>query len=89
MPLDLSALTGDVGSYIAKINLHVTAKVTTSSGSYYTTLVYIGDGKFGIFWRKFNSKFNKTFSIDFVNNRIVNVTGTKRSGTTQVSEICD
>lgn len=87
IPIDFSAVTGDAGSYVARINLHVTAKVTTSSGSYYTTLVYIGDGKLGIYFGENTAQNStKTFSIDFVNNRIVEVTGTKRSGTTQVNE---
>lgn len=87
IPLDLSAVTSNAGSYVARINLHVTAEVTTGSGSYYTTLVYISDGKLGVYFgENADQNSTKTFSIDFVNNRIVEVTGTKRSGTTQVSE---
>lgn len=82
IPLDLSALTSNAGCYVARINLHVTAKVTTGSGSYYTTVVYIGDGKLGIYFGENSDKSStKTFSVDFMNNRIVEVTGSKRIGT--------
>lgn len=73
-PIDMSLL--GYGAYLVVTSLSVTAKITTSSGSYLTTVVAVDDGKYcQWFGEVATANTTKTFTTQFNSRRFVEIVG--------------